>query len=339
MIEFSKPLHRAGIQSIFWIAITVLLIWLPALNNANARIPTHWIVLLSVQLTLIWLNTYQLFPRIFMLKKYWLYFLLLGGAVIGITFFIVPMTPPPPRMESFRMQPNPLVRLGSVAFPLIIGITGSILFEIWEMAQQKIRENTLLSHEKLQTELKLLKSQINPHFLFNALNNIYSLSVFQSEKTPDSIARLSDILRYVIYDCEKDEVPLKKEVDYIRDYVELFQLKKEKGLNIKLDLPKNSNGLSVPPMLFIPFIENALKHSNIENRSSGWVDISLKTAIDHIDFKVKNSLPKEVISKDKKGGVGLENVRRRLKILFPEKHKLTIVSENDTFNVDLKLAI
>ena len=272
MIEMQKPSHRAGIQSIFWILITVLLTWLPAMGRAGTRLFTLWATMLSVQVLLIWWNTYVLFPKFFLRKRYVLYFVLLIGIVVGITYLVIPFTPPPPgRFEGSRLRPNPsIVRYINVSFPLVVGTIVSVLFEFWEIAQQNARENSRLVNEKLQTELKFLKSQINPHFLFNALNNIYSLSVFQSEKTPDSIARLSDILRYVIYDCDKDRVSLQKELDYIRDYIALFQLKKEKGLNIQLDLPEQANGYSVPPMLFIPFIENALKHSHIENRSAGW---------------------------------------------------------------------
>lgn len=348
MIALNRPWNRIWIQSVFWIVITFFLAWLPILNRMT---PGSWFagtLALTVQVVLIAVNVTYLFPKLFLQDKQLTYFLILGGVIVITSFILMPRPPGGPPLQEMRpirpvggrhpmVHPTAIMRFGVTAFPLLVSIFVSILLEVWEFTQQKMRENTRLANEKLKTELQFLKSQINPHFLFNALNNIYSLSILQSEKTPESIAQLSDMLRYVLYDCEKDWVPLQKELDYIRDYIQLFQLKKTEGLNIQLDLPENSPDLTVPPMLFIPFIENALKHSHIEDIEHNWVNIQMELKDRDLFFWVTNSIPAQTIQKDLIGGIGLENVKRRLSILYPNRHDLSIQSTPDEYSVQLIL--
>ena len=180
--------------------------------------------------------------------------------------------------------------------------------------------------------------QINPHFLFNALNNIYALSVTNSEKTQEGISTLSQMLRYVLYDCERPKVPLQKELEYISHFIELFKLKSSKDFNINFTEEIENDSIMVAPMLFVPFIENAFKHSGIEKGGDSFVNISLKSSSNSIDFKVENSLPIEPLITDENGGIGLQNVKKRLEILYSEKHQLSIENKN-TFKVILKVNI
>ena len=192
--------------------------------------------------------------------------------------------------------------------------------------------------ELVQSELKFLKTQINPHFLFNALNNIYALSVTNSEKTQEGISTLSLMLRYVLYDCERPEVPLRKELEYITYFIELFRLKSSKDYNIRFFEEVECDTIMVPPMLFIPFIENAFKHSGIEKRGNTFVNISLKATEASIEFSVENSLPTRPIVSDGHSGIGLQNVQRRLNILYPQTHRLDI-KRADTFSIHLKMQL
>lgn len=217
--------------------------------------------------------------------------------------------------------------------PFIFAFLGSTLVEISWFINKKEKEN-------LATELKFLKSQVNPHFLFNALNNIYSLAVDRSPQTPESVIQLSEILRYMVYDSNAKVVPLEHEINYIKNYVHLKNLSDPNRRNIRLDLPESVAGVNVPPLLFIPFVENAFKHSKIESSEDAFIDIELQVDEEEVTFRVVNSMPQHEYTKDKVGGVGLENIRKRLDLLYPGgKHQLDIRHLENQFEVFLRLKI
>lgn len=241
--------------------------------------------------------------------------------------------PPPDRFQN-RFS---FLRIIGRGVPFIFTILGSTLFEIATYANQKTKEAVQLRNEKLITEMKFLKSQINPHFLFNSLNNIYTLTVIKSDAAPENLLKLSDMLRYMLYDCKADRVPLKKEIKYIKDFIALNQLKDSRGLNVNVNLDESRPNLEVAPLIFVPFIENAFKHSKIEDLEKGWIKIDLKTEENSIHFSVKNSVPENEFSKDKIGGIGLENVKRQLELIYPEKHELIIHNTDNQFIIRLKI--
>lgn len=210
------------------------------------------------------------------------------------------------------------------------------LIETFVFIQKKEKGIALAKSELKEAELKFLKMQINPHFLFNALNNIYALSVTNSDKTQEAISTLSLMLRYVLYDCERPEVPIRRELEYITNFIRLFKLKSSKDFNISFTEDVQDDMAMVAPMIFIPFIENAFKHSGIEKGGDSFVNISLKSSGESIDFVVENSIPQKQLTKDKHGGIGLKNVQKRLNILYPDKHKLTI-NTTATFKVYLQV--
>lgn len=247
-----------------------------------------------------------------------------------------PDIPPPNPMAGKADRPIPSQLFIHL---LLIGIAYSIstMFEFFVYAQKKEKEHILSKNETLQTELKLLKSQINPHFLFNALNNIYALAAINTEKTQQSISYLSDMLRYVLYECEHRLVALDKEILYIQNYIKLFSLKRSVQYPIHTVFDIQSESIRVAPMLFIPFVENALKHSNIENIHQSFINISLYADTRIIDFSVENSIPQVGIHKDKIGGIGIDNVKRRLDILYPKQHQLELQQDQKMFKVTLKL--
>ncbi|MEO0899899.1 MAG: histidine kinase [Bacteroidota bacterium] len=203
---------------------------------------------------------------------------------------------------------------------------------------KKIELEKELKTHQLEAELRFLKAQVNPHFLFNALNNIYSLSFTASEKAPEMILKLSDMMSYMLYDCKNEKVPLSAEIEYVRRFMDLQQLKKDGEFNLAFDVKGEIGHIHLTPMLFIPFFENAFKHGNLEDTSKGWMKSHLEVVGKQLLFQIENSVsesPKQSL----KGGVGLENIRERLKLLFPDKHNLLIVEENQTFLVKLALTI
>ena len=161
----------------------------------------------------------------------------------------------------------------------------------------------------------------------------------KSEKTPDNILKLSDMLRYIIYDCNADRVPLEKELNYINNYIDLQKLKDDKITNIEIDFKEVDIKSMIAPMIFIPFIENSFKHSKIEDLEQGWIKMKIRHVNGDLLFEISNSTTREEYTKDKIGGVGLENVKRRLELLYPGKHDLKIETSDDTFLVELKVSL
>jgi LytS/YehU family sensor histidine kinase len=213
----------------------------------------------------------------------------------------------------------------------------AIFLETFSFAQKKEEDLILSKSENIENELKFLKSQINPHFLFNSLNNIYSLSMIDSNKAQQSILYLSDMLRYVLYDCEKPLVSIEREVTYIKDFIQLFLLKSSKKYQIETHFFIENNAVQIAPMLLIPFVENAFKHSNIENIEESFIKINIHSSDDAILFSVENTFKKGPKVQDAVGGIGIQNVKKRLNLLYPDKHTLVISEINSTFKVELKI--
>ncbi|WP_020532114.1 sensor histidine kinase [Flexithrix dorotheae] len=246
------------------------------------------------------------------------------------------------REERRRQRYLGFARQGRMVFNGILTLAillMSTAFKVSEVAFTKEKEATQLKNEKLQAEMRFLKSQINPHFLFNALNNAYTLSYIKSEQAPEVILKLSDILRYIIYECEADKVPLEKEITYIQNYIDLQKIRLDNVENITTEFLIDDKEIEIEPMLFIPFIENSFKHSHIEDEENGWVKITLKTGSGKIIFIVENSVPVAQFTKDKVGGIGLDNVKKRLELLYPEKYVLLVNPLKEKFIVHLEIEI
>ncbi|MDB5274656.1 MAG: hypothetical protein JWO58_3023, partial [Chitinophagaceae bacterium] len=200
------------------------------------------------------------------------------------------------------------------------------------------RERKELENEKLVSELSFLKSQVNPHFLFNTLNNIYSLSMDHSEHTSESIMKLSQLLRYMIYETEEEYVSLEKELTYIQDYIDLQKIRLTENIALSFVVSGNIIGKQIEPMLLIPFIENAFKHG-VDYSSNSWIRIRIDLSNPtQIELSVTNSNYAK-ISNDKTSGIGLQNVQKRIKLLYPDKHTLNINSSKETFSIRLVITM
>ena len=223
--------------------------------------------------------------------------------------------------------------------PLASAFLGASLLEVMRYASYQEQQVIRSESEHLSTEIKFLKSQVNPHFLFNSLNNIYTLTLLKDDKAPESLLRLSGMLRYMLYDSETETVPLGKEIEYIRSFIALKELKDSRGLNVTTALDESRPRLAVAPLLLIPFVENAFKHSCIEDRETGYIDIRLVTAPDSLTFTVVNSVPAIPSPVDKVGGIGLDNVRKRLELHYPGRHRLDILREPERFRAELQITL
>lgn len=233
--------------------------------------------------------------------------------------------------------PEPLPIHLEWLLPLVGMLFVSTLYSFYRRERDNKRREIDMRHQNIEFEMKFLKTQINPHFLFNALNNIYALSIIKSERTPGMVLKLSDMLRFTLYDSESKKVKLRREIDYISNYIEFQKLKADTDLNIQVDTGGVNEEFMIEPMLLIPFIENSFKHGNIDNPKKGWLQVSVKTLGPILVFQVRNSLPPIAINKDLVGGIGVENVRKRLEILYPGRYEMRIDKTETDFGVFLKI--
>lgn len=209
-----------------------------------------------------------------------------------------------------------------------------ISFLAWKVGQydQEKKRNLELSNQKLQVELLLLKSQVSPHFLFNTLNNIYSLSFEKHDHAPIMIEKLSEILRYLIYDGKKEVVLLAKEANLIKEYVDLQLLKRMKGTNqITLTIKGIEEDHKIAPLLLVNLVENCFKHGDVNYNPKGFLRISLIVKENNLYFETENSFTKM----EKDGGIGIENIRDQLKHHYPKAHEFSVSKTQNTFKTSL----
>lgn len=192
-------------------------------------------------------------------------------------------------------------------------------------------------NEKKNAELSLLKAQINPHFLFNTLNSLYSLAISRSEQTADGIAKLSGMMRYMLHDSALDMVPLQDELNYIKNYTELQKLRIPEEANIKITLPGEAGNKKIAPMILIPFIENAFKYGVNPNEEMT-IEINISSHSNAIEMTCSNRIV-HAPSDDMQSGVGLENAKKRMLLIYPKQHLLKIEKTEDWYQVFLSVTL
>lgn len=202
-----------------------------------------------------------------------------------------------------------------------------------------------LERQKLEAEMTALRAQLNPHFLFNSLNNIYSLALDKSDLAPDYVLKLSELMRYILHDCQAAEVPLRKELEFVQNYLDLERIRMEDTVTLDLEVEGGVDGVTVAPLMLLPFVENAFKHGIKTQPEGAFVKITVKVdAMEVLDIEATNS--KEDVANEAAlgfngevmpGGVGLENVRRRLALLYPHRHTLTLRDEGSRYEVNLQI--
>lgn len=225
------------------------------------------------------------------------------------------------------------IRALAALFVIAVAGIGKFTFDWFENA--RIRRE--LENQNLISELAFLKSQINPHFLFNTLNNIHTLAYKKADGAPEAIMKLSELMRYMIYESDMEFVPLAKEIQHLHSFIDLQELRfKTKGI-VKLDVVGDASQKSIAPLLLLPFIENAFKHGHQLNRQGA---ITAKISVgDGIVYEVENQSPSSDSQqgKDKEGGIGLENIKRRLALIYPNRHTFEVDGSSSYFRVRLSL--
>lgn len=325
-------------HSLFWGLFLFTLISLE--NSSRGFLFTFSVELVNVLFyaTVVYFNLTYLIPRYLSEKQFIFYCLFLLVTVLVIT---------PIKMVTlyflFSYFPDAQARIVDEQYVFFVSAFmiagGSTIFKIVSDWVKYQRDRKELQTQTMQSELRFLKSQINPHFLFNTLNNLYALTLKKSDKAPEIVIKLSEMMRYMLYECNEKKVLLSKEVHYIRNYLDLERLRQGKNVEITFEVTGKVQNQKIAPLMFIPFLENSFKHGLNNTISQGFVHIHLDIDQQHIRLFIENSkaetLPLQTHRRS--GGIGLVNVRRRLNILYPNQHELIISDSPKTYSVNLNI--
>jgi sensor histidine kinase YesM len=217
-------------------------------------------------------------------------------------------------------------------------LTASIVFiaiKIFITHYERLEDREKLLREKADAEFQLLKAQVHPHFLFNTLNNIYSFALNKSPRAGELLSELSGLMRYMVYECETDLIPLDRELKMLKDYISLEKVRYGDRLTIQVEITGDCSNKKIAPLLMIPFVENCFKHGTSQMLERPWVKMQIIVQAGMLDFQLSNSKPDSGINPNGKNGIGLKNIRKRLELLYHTQYDLHIESTSDTFSVHM----
>ena len=327
-------LRHAG----FWLSFVLLflVIYGPVFNNYPWLFLSS-IVMLPFTMLVVYSINYLFLPLFLKQKRYFLLGLLI--------FLILLLEPPLPRLLVMRMSGEEISFKNFLDYNLLpfyfeTGLITFIAFSIklFKERNREQEEKNQLEKQKLQAELDALKGQLNAHFLFNTLNNLYGLAKKKSEHAPAGILMLSDMLHFVLYECTQPTYPLQKELDFINIYIELEKLRYGERLKIEMEEDLKYSDIRIAPLLLFPFVENSFKHGVSKKKDKVWIRIRVASSPHELKFEVENNRYLEPARDLREtGGLGLENVQKRLEILYPRQHSLHLKSDDSTFSVCLNI--
>ncbi|MFD2245890.1 sensor histidine kinase [Pontibacter ruber] len=300
---------------------------------------------LPFKMTLVYFNMYFLMPQYLLQKRYMEFAVYLSLMMLAIgtlmQFVLLPVLIHPlicpttcteDNLTLYRFVKN-IVNLG-----YLVSISAVVyLLKNWYRHQQAAQN---LAQDKLEAELKFLKGQIHPHFLFNTLNSLYSLSLKKSDKAPEVVLKLSGLMDYMLYDAAAAKVPLEKELSYIQNYIALERIRYGNRVDISYTESGSMAGRQIAPMMLLPFVENAFKHGVSTETENAWIRIDVKVQQDMLVVLVENCKCHDKASssnRDMASGIGLKNVRRRLELLYEGRYTLEVEDEPDSYGVRLEL--
>ncbi|HEX6181914.1 MAG TPA: sensor histidine kinase [Chitinophagaceae bacterium] len=332
--------HRVLLHVLFWLVVLVYFTFGYGKPGEYGIEALRSLGFLPHHIIMVYVFFYFLIPK-YLLKKKFLPFAIGGILVtlfgIGFSYII-----------NFKILPvlgfgdklmtvwNPgLAVLGQ--FTLVGSAVSIKLLKYWYQQKQETME---MQQQKLSAELQLLKSQVHPHFLFNTLNNLYSFTLHQSHKAPEIVLKLSQLLRFMIYESKAPLIPLSSEIGILQDYIELEKLRYGNGLDISLSFTGDIQRKVIPPLLLLPLIENSFKHGTSNQLEQSWISLDLHVDKNVMNLKLVNSRDNENTSgNEEHKGVGLQNVQRRLELLYPGKHNFQVKQEDEIFIVQLQLEL
>ena len=335
-----RPWRHVLLQTVLFF-ITINVFWdAPNAFIIQADRVWAWLIYWGVMNVVIYTNLYLLTPRLLMSNRLFAY---LFGVVALIVFclasigfmeaYLVEVPDGEPEGNSLPVWLNLLSSVLTVSL-LIFGTSAIQIFRRWLADSRRAAD---LQAETLRSELSFLKNQINPHFLFNMLNNAYLLVKKRRPEAPGILFKLEDLLRYQFNDSTREAVPLVSDIRFLSDFLNLEKVRRDR-FDFRISKEGGIDRVLLPPLLFIPFVENAVKHNNDSERES-YVHLGFRVEGDTLRFRCENSKPAVPAAKGDVGGIGLANIRRRLELLYSGRHILNITETEQTYAVDLQLEL
>ena len=323
----------------FWIAVFAVWYFLRYQDYSRSSVAfTVTLIKVADLAVMVYITNYLLVPRLLYRKKYWAFagsFVLLIFASSLLKMNILGRIMNAPALMDF--SGNLKTRIYDNVIPHFFLVTAGAAIQLmidYLRLQQRMAET---AKEKAEAELNFLRSQINPHFLFNSLNAVYFLIDKQNREARESLHKFSDMLRYQLYEVNGSTIAIEKEIRYLEDYVHLQKLRKDDQYHVAFRHSSRVKGFSIAPLLLIPFVENAFKHVSADPAKQNFIRISLERDSSNFVFCAENS--KESKPPGDYGGIGLTNVKRRLELLYPGRHELKIEDNHDLYKVRLSLRI
>ncbi len=333
------------LHSIFWVVIYFFYAYFLGYGSSNIIYVNLFSgYLMPVTILISYFFNYYLIPKYLLSKKYKL-FILYSIYTFIISGYLIILTILYGLIYSEELKEGntapltktlPFIVLG-VFFVVTISIAISLIIHSYKsiISNENLRNKILETQLKLkEQELKFLKMQIHPHFLFNSLNTIYGFAIKKRDETPEIILKLSNLLDYILYQIEKPKVFLKDEINHLMDYVSLEKMRFHDTLEVLVNFKVNNENLQIAPMLLIPFVENSFKHGAIIDGKLK-VTIFIETKENKLFFEIVNSAVNE---KDSVRGIGLENIEKRLEMLYPKYHNVEVIQSNNQFKVKLEIS-
>jgi len=330
------------------IIICVVLLSIPVLDaplshdgNIDYRFIIRDLLKYILILCFFYLNYFLLIPRFYFRKRYVAF-----GIIALVCFVVISLVPsffepahlPMPRQEGMSHHAPPPFQPSLVGKHLIYSfLSFAVAFSVSFLLRITNAFATAKA-EKAQLEFTYLKAQIHPHFLFNTLNAIYALAVKKSEKTPEAIQELSEMMRYIMHDATRDFIPLEKEITYLENYIELQKNRYSYTLEVIYNKTGNADGLQIAPLILIPFVENAFKHGVSPEKKSK-ISINVHMESDRLEFRVENTKVQQQKSSMDFSGIGIKNTRSRLGFIYAGKHELSIAEDNERYSVLLMIRL
>ncbi len=347
--QFTRK-HRVLLHVAFWVMAWLVTAFVYGYEKQSlAMALQNNIMLLPVHMLYFYTVAYFIIPRYLLKRKYLKFFIVLLLFVFimpGVTrlfdiFLVEPQLDAFLKSKGFyewdKVKGSKWERFSNVIYYLN-AFKGANLVVWFAIAIKFFKSWYQRHHAALQAELNLLKAQIHPHFLFNTLNNLYALTLNNSPKSPEIVMGLSEILRYMLYECNVESVSLKKDIEMLENFILLEKMRYEERLDFNFTKEGDLEKYKIAPLLLLPLVENAFKHGAGEKLGQAWINIELEIKNEALTFKINNSKPEKTRPlMEKNGNIGLENVKRRLELIYPDEHQLKIFEEEDMFAVILKI--
>lgn len=345
MTSFQPSVYReTAVHGVAW--LSYILVQVLAIDQFEHHYAANMLAALAqlpAQLLFTYLTLYWLIPTYLSTGQYVRFglltvlSLLLGGVLYWEGTYFLYLTPFAPERLA-RESPTDLGMMVLCAFYLLC--TSSILIGLfmtrYAFRQRQLNQQLLISHQA--GELKALKDQINPHFLFNTLNNLYGLTSSNPDKAGEVVLKLSQLMQYMLYEGNLPQVPLQKEITYLQNYLALERIRYGPGLHLSFLISGVTEPVIIAPLLLLPFVENAFKHGLSRQLGDAWLQIQLTVTPDELVFKVENSKP-ELAETPPKIGIGLPNVAKRLDLLYPGRHRLRQLNGTDSYLTTLTISL